>query len=70
MAQISQGRTVLIIAHRLSTVRRANRIVTVEEGQIVESGTHDELLKTGGRYALCTMCIGVGQGMAMVIERV
>ncbi len=51
MAQISQGRTVLIIAHRLSTVRRANRIVTVEEGQIVESGTHDELLKTGGRYA-------------------
>jgi subfamily B ATP-binding cassette protein HlyB/CyaB len=51
MERISKGRTVLIIAHRLSTVRRCDRIITVERGRIVEDGTHDELIKTGGRYA-------------------
>jgi subfamily B ATP-binding cassette protein HlyB/CyaB len=51
MAQIAQGRTVLIIAHRLSTVRNTNRIITVERGRIVEDGTHDQLIKRGGRYA-------------------
>ena len=52
MRSICQGRTVMIIAHRLSTVRRANRIVVVEQGQIVESGTHDELVqRPGGHYA-------------------
>jgi subfamily B ATP-binding cassette protein HlyB/CyaB len=51
MRQISQGRTVLIIAHRLSTVRRADRIITIERGRIVEDGTHDELVGTNGRYA-------------------
>jgi ATP-binding cassette subfamily B protein len=44
-------RTVFIIAHRLATVRRADRILVVEQGQIVESGTHQELLDQGGRYA-------------------
>jgi len=42
---------VLIIAHRLSTVRAADRIVTLELGRLVEDGTHDTLVKTGGRYA-------------------
>jgi subfamily B ATP-binding cassette protein HlyB/CyaB len=42
---------VLIIAHRLSTVRAADRIVTIERGRLVEDGTHDALMKTGGRYA-------------------
>jgi subfamily B ATP-binding cassette protein HlyB/CyaB len=51
MREISQGRTVLIVAHRLTAVRHAERIVTVERGRVVEDGTHDELLRAGGRYA-------------------
>lgn len=51
MQQICAGRTVFIIAHRLSAVRIAQRIITVEKGMIVEEGTHDDLLKRGGRYA-------------------
>ena len=52
MRHISQGRTVLIIAHRLSAVRHANRIVVMDQGAIVESGTHDVLVsKQQGVYA-------------------
>jgi subfamily B ATP-binding cassette protein HlyB/CyaB len=51
MANIAKNRTVIVIAHRLSTVRRCDRIITVERGRLVEDGTHDELLGTGGRYA-------------------
>ena len=51
MQQIAQSRTVFIIAHRLSTVRLADRIITIERGRLVEDGTHDELVRTGGRYA-------------------
>jgi subfamily B ATP-binding cassette protein HlyB/CyaB len=51
MKKMAQGRTVLIIAHRLSTVRRADRLITIERGRIVEDGTHDELIGKGGRYA-------------------
>jgi ATP-binding cassette, subfamily B, bacterial HlyB/CyaB len=51
MKEIAKGRTVLIIAHRLSTVRTMDRIVTLERGRLVEDGSHDSLIKTGGRYA-------------------
>jgi subfamily B ATP-binding cassette protein HlyB/CyaB len=51
MKEIAKGRTVLVIAHRLSTVRATDRIVTLERGRLVEDGTHDALIKTGGRYA-------------------
>src|SRR6202022_2539300 len=51
MQRIAQGRTVFVIAHRLSTVRRSNRIITIDRGRLVEDGTHDELIKKGGRYA-------------------
>ena len=51
MQRIAQGRTVFIIAHRLSTVRRSHRIITIDRGRLVEDGTHDELIKKGGRYA-------------------
>src|SRR5262249_47054859 len=51
MRRIAVGRTVLIIAHRLSTVRGADRIITIDRGRLIEDGTHDELLRRGGRYS-------------------
>ena len=46
-----QGRTSLVIAHRLSTVREADQILVIDGGRIVEAGRHDELLTAGGLYA-------------------
>lgn len=50
LGNLMQGRTVFVIAHRLSTVRRASRIAVIDGGRIAEIGTHDELVQAGGRY--------------------
>jgi ATP-binding cassette, subfamily B, bacterial HlyB/CyaB len=61
MRDIVKGRTVLIIAHRLSTVRSADRILTIDNGVIVEDGTHEELVAGHGRYATLHQIQAVGR---------
>ncbi|MEC9310607.1 MAG: ATP-binding cassette domain-containing protein, partial [Pseudomonadota bacterium] len=51
LARAGQGRTVITIAHRLSTVAEADQIVVLEQGEIAEAGSHEDLLARGGRYA-------------------
>jgi ABC-type multidrug transport system fused ATPase/permease subunit len=50
LRRLVAGRTSIVIAHRLSTISHASRILVMEYGEIVEQGTHDELLEAGGRY--------------------
>ncbi len=51
IAELTKSKTVIMIAHRLKTVRNANRILVVEGGKIVQQGTHAQLMAQGGRYA-------------------
>jgi ATP-binding cassette subfamily B protein len=51
MHEVSEGRTTVVIAHRLQTAKAADRVVVLHSGQVVEAGTHDELLAMHGRYA-------------------
>jgi ATP-binding cassette subfamily B protein len=49
--QLAQGRTSIIISHRFSTVRLADRIYVFDEGRVIEEGTHDDLMRGAGKYA-------------------
>jgi subfamily B ATP-binding cassette protein HlyB/CyaB len=51
LSAIARNRTVIIIAHRLSAVRQCHRIVTVEAGEVTETGSHETLLSSGGKYS-------------------
>ena len=68
LANLMQGRTVFVIAHRLSTVRRATRIAVIEGGQITEIGTHEELMQHSGTYQRLYNMQFIGEDSAPVSE--
>jgi ATP-binding cassette subfamily B protein len=67
IGELMRGRTSIVIAHRLSTVQRATRIVVIHHGQIAEEGTHEELLARGGHYALLYRLQMTGHGASATV---
>jgi ATP-binding cassette subfamily B multidrug efflux pump len=68
IGELMRGRTSIVIAHRLSTVQRASRIVVIHRGQIAEEGTHDELLARGGQYARLYRLQMTGHGVSSAVS--
>jgi ATP-binding cassette subfamily B protein len=63
MVALMEGRTVVVIAHRLSTAERADRVAVVDDGRLVELGTHHDLVRAEGNYA-ALIASRAGQGVA------
>ena len=62
LAELLQDRTAFVIAHRLSTIAGADKIIVLEDGRLVEAGTHEELLRDGGRYR-DMVCLQMSEGV-------
>lgn len=58
LARLTAGRTVIVVAHRLSTLRDADCVYVIEQGQVVDSGRHDELAARAGRYRDMNLLLG------------
>jgi ATP-binding cassette subfamily B protein len=67
IAKISRDRTTMIVAHRLSTVRNSNQILVLEDGSIIEQGTHDDLVKADGKYAALWR-VQTGSNIEIILE--